>query len=93
MCLQSLWLLSSVSSLLACCLPTLDSVNNADSVSSQTTGAVTTGAVHRMKSDTTGVVSRMPSGWRALRLYWMEEASGQHIARGTTWPRSSQCGL
>ena len=88
MCLQFLWLLSSVSSLLACSLPTLDSVNSADSVNSQTTGAV-----HRMKSDTTGVVSRIPSGWRALRLYWMEEASGQHIARGTMWPPSSQCGL
>ena len=62
----------------------LDSVNSAGSVNSQTTGAV-----NRMKSDPPGVASRIPNGWSSLRLCWMEEASGQHIACGTVWPRSS----
>ena len=55
MCLQFLWLLESLSSLLACALPTLGSANSEDSEIQQTTGAR-----NRMKCNTTGVVGRYP---------------------------------
>ena len=38
---------------------------------------------------TIGIVSRIPSRWRSLRLQWMEEARGHRIACGTQWLRSS----
>ena len=61
MCLQFLWLLASSSSLLAGALPTLGSVNNADSVNSKTIGALS-----RMNSEKVGVTSRISNtGW-----YW-----------------------
>ena len=83
MCLQFLRLLESPSSLLAGTLPTLGSVNRANSVKSKTISAV-----DRI-SNTTGVVRRVPGSEGSLRLHWMEEASGHHIACGTVWLWSS----
>ena len=75
MCLQFLWLLSSVSSLLAWALPTLDSVNSADSVNSQTTGAV-----NRMKSD---------NNWCSQQDTQRVEEPEAPLDGGSQWPTYS----
>ena len=45
-------------------MPTLGSVNRVHSVNSETTGLT-----NRMRNNTTGAVSRIPGGWRDLRLH------------------------
>ena len=75
MCLQFLWLLSSVSSLLAWALLTLDSVNSADSVNSQTTGAV-----NRMKSD---------NNWCSQQDTQRVEEPEAPLDGGSQWPTYS----
>ena len=91
---SSCQLLQSSSSLLAGALPPLVSVDSADSVNSKITGTV-----NRMKSNTIGMVCRIPSrqrrlmllrrvgrihsGWGSLRFHRKEEASGHHVVCGT----------